>query len=99
MITESFNSSPSAAHTNDETLLVIQGPHSQHLSREMDRLWENVNSESRHTSNARPMDSKYVGEMEPREVENDSRSDLDTGKDQQWRIWKQYSEYKQTQDL
>ena len=41
VVTGSFNWSPSAAHTNDETLLVI---HSlllaKHFTREMDRLWE-----------------------------------------------------------
>ena len=41
VITGSFNWSPSAAHTNDETLLVINSPQlAQHFTREMDRLWE-----------------------------------------------------------
>ena len=40
VITCSFNWSPSAAHTNDETLLVIHSPQfAQHFTREMDRLW------------------------------------------------------------
>ncbi len=41
MITGSFNWSPSAAHTNDETLLVIHSPQlAKHFTREMDRLWD-----------------------------------------------------------
>ena len=41
VITGSFNWSPSAAHTNDETLLVIHSPElAQHFTREMDRLWD-----------------------------------------------------------
>ena len=41
VITGSFNWSPSAAHTNDETLLVIHSPQlAKHFTREMDRLWE-----------------------------------------------------------
>ena len=41
VITGSFNWSPSAAHTNDETLLVVHSPqHAQHFTREMDRLWD-----------------------------------------------------------
>ena len=37
VITGSFNWSPSAAHTNDETLLVIHSPQlAQHFTREMD---------------------------------------------------------------
>ena len=40
VITGSFNWSPSAAHTNDETLLVIHSPIlAAHFTREMDRLW------------------------------------------------------------
>ncbi len=40
VITGSFNWSPAAAHTNDETLLVIHSPQlAQHFTREMDRLW------------------------------------------------------------
>ena len=40
VITGSFNWSPAAAHTNDETLLVIHSPLlAQHFTREMDRLW------------------------------------------------------------
>ena len=40
VITGSFNWSPSAAHTNDETLLIINSPRlAQHFTREMDRLW------------------------------------------------------------
>ena len=35
-----FNWSPSAAHTNDETLLIIESPQlAKHFTREMDRLW------------------------------------------------------------
>jgi phosphatidylserine/phosphatidylglycerophosphate/cardiolipin synthase-like enzyme len=41
VITGSFNWSPSAAHTNDETLLVIHSPRlAKHFTREMDRLWD-----------------------------------------------------------
>ena len=41
VITGSFNWSPSAAHTNDETLLVIHSPQlARHFTREMDRLWD-----------------------------------------------------------
>ena len=41
VITGSFNWSPSAAHTNDETLLAIHSPQlAQHFTREMDRLWD-----------------------------------------------------------
>ena len=40
VITGSFNWSPSAAHTNDETLLVIESPTlAQHFTRERDRMW------------------------------------------------------------
>ncbi|MCB4393421.1 DUF1669 domain-containing protein [Synechococcus sp. HB1133] len=40
VITGSFNWSPSAAHTNDETLLVIHSAQlAKHFNREMDRLW------------------------------------------------------------
>ncbi len=40
MITGSFNWSPSAAHQNDEVLLVIESPLlAAHFTREMDRLW------------------------------------------------------------
>jgi phosphatidylserine/phosphatidylglycerophosphate/cardiolipin synthase-like enzyme len=40
VITGSFNWSPSAAHQNDEVLLVIDSPLlAAHFSREMDRLW------------------------------------------------------------
>ena len=40
VITGSFNWSPSAAHTNDETLLVIDSPEvAAHFTREMNRLW------------------------------------------------------------
>ena len=43
VITGSFNWSPSAAHTNDETLLVIHSPQlAQHFTREMDRLWDST---------------------------------------------------------
>jgi len=43
VITGSFNWSPSAAHTNDETLLVIHSPQlAQHFTREMDRLWDSA---------------------------------------------------------
>ena len=41
VITGSFNWSPAAAHTNDETLLVIHSPKlAAHFTREMDRLWD-----------------------------------------------------------
>jgi phosphatidylserine/phosphatidylglycerophosphate/cardiolipin synthase-like enzyme len=41
VITGSFNWSPSAAHTNDETLLVIHSPQlAKHFTQEMDRLWD-----------------------------------------------------------
>jgi len=40
VITGSFNWSPSAAHQNDEVLLVIESPQlAAHFTREMDRLW------------------------------------------------------------
>jgi len=40
VITGSFNWSPSAAHQNDETLLLIESPLlAAHFTREMDRLW------------------------------------------------------------
>ena len=40
VITGSFNWSPAAAHTNDETLLVIHSAKlAAHFTREMDRLW------------------------------------------------------------
>ena len=40
VITGSFNWSPAAAHTNDETLLVIHSPLlAKHFTREMNRLW------------------------------------------------------------
>ena len=43
VITGSFNWSPFAAHTNDETLLVIHSPQlAIHFAREMDRLWESA---------------------------------------------------------
>ena len=43
VITGSFNWSSSAAHTNDETLLVIHSPQlAKHFTREMDRLWESA---------------------------------------------------------
>jgi phosphatidylserine/phosphatidylglycerophosphate/cardiolipin synthase-like enzyme len=41
VITGSFNWSPSAAHQNDEVLLVIHSPVlAAHFTREMDRLWK-----------------------------------------------------------
>ncbi len=41
VITGSFNWSPSAAHQNDETLLVIESPSlAAHFTREVDRLWQ-----------------------------------------------------------
>ncbi len=40
VITGSFNWSPSAAHTNDETLLMIDSPKlAAHFTREMNRMW------------------------------------------------------------
>ena len=41
VITGSFNWSPSAAHQNDEVLLVIHSPLlAAHFTREIDRLWK-----------------------------------------------------------
>ena len=41
VITGSFNWSPSAAHQNDETLLVIDSPQlARHFTAEIDRLWQ-----------------------------------------------------------
>jgi phosphatidylserine/phosphatidylglycerophosphate/cardiolipin synthase-like enzyme len=41
VITGSFNWSPSAAHQNDETLLVIESPLlAQHFDQEINRLWK-----------------------------------------------------------
>ena len=49
VITGSFNWSPSAAHTNDETLLIIESPQlAKHFTSEMDRLWRGRNSASPH---------------------------------------------------
>ena len=46
VITGSFNWSPSAAHTNDETPLVIYSPQlAKYFTREMDRLWESAELE------------------------------------------------------
>ena len=46
VVTGSFNWSPSAAHTNDETLLVIHSPKlAGNFAREMDRLWESAELE------------------------------------------------------
>ena len=43
VITGSFNWSPAAAHTNDETLLVIHSPKlAAHFTREMNRLWRDA---------------------------------------------------------
>ena len=43
VITGSFNWSPSAAHTNDETLLVIRSPKlAAHFTREMNRMWRSA---------------------------------------------------------
>ena len=43
VITGSFNWSPSAAHTNDETLLVIHSPKlAAHFTREMNRMWRSA---------------------------------------------------------
>ena len=40
VITGSFNWSPAAAHTNDETLLMIHSPLlAKHFTREMNRMW------------------------------------------------------------
>jgi phosphatidylserine/phosphatidylglycerophosphate/cardiolipin synthase-like enzyme len=40
VITGSFNWSPAAAHTNDETLLVIESHQvAAHFTQEMDRMW------------------------------------------------------------
>ena len=41
VVTGSFNWSPSAAHQNDETLLIIESPQlAAHFTREIDRLWK-----------------------------------------------------------
>ena len=41
VIKGSFNWSPSAAHTKEETLLAIHSPQlAQHFTREMNRLWD-----------------------------------------------------------
>jgi len=43
VITGSFNWSPSAAHTNAETLLVIRSTKlAAHFTREMNRLWRSA---------------------------------------------------------
>ena len=43
VITGSFNWSPSAAHQNDEVLLVIESPLlAAHFTREMDRMWRSA---------------------------------------------------------
>ena len=43
VITGSCNWSPSAAHTYEETLLVIHSPKlADHFTREMNRLWESA---------------------------------------------------------
>jgi phosphatidylserine/phosphatidylglycerophosphate/cardiolipin synthase-like enzyme len=40
VITGSFNWSPSAAHQNDETLMLIHSPQlAAHFNREIDRMW------------------------------------------------------------
>ena len=41
LFTGSFNWSPSPAHTNDETMLVIHSPQlAKHFTRDMNRLWD-----------------------------------------------------------
>ena len=43
VVTGSFNWSPSAAHTNDETLLAIHSPQlAKHFTHEMDPLWDSA---------------------------------------------------------
>jgi len=43
VITGSFNWSPAAAHTNDETLLMIHSPKlAFHFTREMNRMWRSA---------------------------------------------------------
>jgi phosphatidylserine/phosphatidylglycerophosphate/cardiolipin synthase-like enzyme len=43
VITGSFNWSPAAAHTNDETLLIIHSPKlAEHFTREMNRMWRSA---------------------------------------------------------
>jgi len=43
VITGSFNWSPAAAHTNDETLLVIHSPKvAAHFTRETNRMWRSA---------------------------------------------------------
>ena len=46
VMTGSFNWSPSATHTNDETQLVIHSPQlTQHFTRGMDRIWDGAELE------------------------------------------------------
>ena len=53
VITGSFNWSPSAAHTHDETLLMFHSSQlAQNFTREMDRLWEEQNWGLLHTFSA-----------------------------------------------
>nr|WP_259736881.1 phospholipase D-like domain-containing protein [Synechococcus sp. CS-1329] len=41
VITGSFNWSPSAAHSNDETLMILESPQlAAHFTREQDRMWQ-----------------------------------------------------------
>jgi phosphatidylserine/phosphatidylglycerophosphate/cardiolipin synthase-like enzyme len=43
VITGSFNWTPAAAHTNDETLLVIHSPKlAAYFTREMNRMWRSA---------------------------------------------------------
>ncbi|WP_231901142.1 phospholipase D-like domain-containing protein, partial [Prochlorococcus sp. MIT 1303] len=43
VVTGNFNWSPAAAHTNDETLLVIHSPKlAAHSTREMNRMWRSA---------------------------------------------------------
>ena len=59
-----MNWSPSAAHTNDETVLVIHSPTlAAHFTREMDRLWQGAERGSNHTSNANSNDKGSDAEM------------------------------------
>ena len=84
VITGSLNLSPSAAHTNDETLLVIHSPQlAKHFAGEMDRLWDtaelgitpHIQRKARWPKN--PMWSRCgEGLSSPRGGENDSDKDF-----------------------
>ena len=81
VITGSFNWSPSAAHTNDETLLVIHSPELvAHFSREMDRLWDTAELGSHRISNANSIvngSDVAMGWRGVEQVEKNSSENLD----------------------